>query len=74
MLLCQRPNIAAQDEMTRYHSDEYIRFLRNIRPDNVHDYTKLMQRCKSVYSNINFVVPVMLTVHNGSFSSAAATF
>lgn len=32
--------------MTRYHSDEYIRFLRNIRPDNVNDYTKMMQRCR----------------------------
>lgn len=31
--------------MTRYHSDEYIRFLRNIRPDNVGEYAKLMQRC-----------------------------
>ncbi|XP_064382528.1 histone deacetylase 1-like [Halichondria panicea] len=39
-----RPNAAAQEEMTRYHSDEYVRFLRNIRPDNVQEYTKLMQR------------------------------
>ena len=35
--------------MTRYHSDEYIRFLKNIRPDNVHEYTKLMQRCECVW-------------------------
>ena len=32
--------------MTRYHSDEYIRFLKSIRPDNVGEYTKLMQKCK----------------------------
>lgn len=34
--------------MTGYHSDEYIRFLKSIRPDNVGEYTKLMQRCKTV--------------------------
>lgn len=39
-----RPHAALYEEMTRYHSDEYIRFLRNIRPDNVNDYTKMMQR------------------------------
>lgn len=47
----QRPSAASQEEMTRYHSDEYIRFLRNIRPDNVHEYTKLMQRCKSILNS-----------------------
>jgi histone deacetylase 1/2 len=30
--------------MTGYHSDEYIRFLKSIRPDNVGEYTKLMQK------------------------------
>ena len=43
----QRPHPAAHEEMTRYHSDDYIRFLRTIRPDNVNEYTKQMQRCKS---------------------------
>ena len=33
--------------MTKFHSDDYIRFLRNIRPDNMSDYNKQMQRCKS---------------------------
>ena len=33
--------------MTGYHSDEYIRFLKSIRPDNVGEYTKLMQRCET---------------------------
>ena len=35
--------------MTRYHSDEYIRFLRNIRPDNVSEHTKFMQRCEFTF-------------------------
>ena len=34
--------------MTKFHSDDYIRFLRSIRPDNMSEYNKQMQRCKSV--------------------------
>lgn len=44
-LFFQRPHKAHFDEMTKYHSDEYIMFLRNIRPDNMSDYNKQMQRC-----------------------------
>lgn len=39
-----RPHKANIDEMTKYHSDDYIRFLRSIRPDNMSDYNKQMQR------------------------------
>merc|ERR1712038_926994 len=39
-----RPHKATQDEMTKFHSDDYIRFLRSIRPDNMSEYSKLMQR------------------------------
>jgi len=39
-----RPNKAAQEDMTKFHSDEYIRFLKNIRPDNINEYNKLMSR------------------------------
>ena len=39
-----RPHKAMADEMTKYHSDDYIKFLRNIRPDNVQEYNKQMQR------------------------------
>jgi len=39
-----RPHKAIFDEMTKYHSDEYIMFLRNIRPDNMSEYNKQMQR------------------------------
>ena len=34
----------SQDEMTKFHSDDYIRFLRSIRPDNMGEYSKLLQR------------------------------
>lgn len=30
--------------MTKYHSDEYIKFLRSIRPDNMSEYNKSVQR------------------------------
>lgn len=41
-----RPHKATQEEMTKYHSDEYIRFLRSIRPDNMSECNKFMQKCE----------------------------
>ena len=40
----QRPHKANAEEMTKYHSDDYIKFLRSIRPDNMSEYSKQMQR------------------------------
>jgi len=42
----QRPHRCLADEMSKYHSDDYVKFLRSIRPDNMSEYTKQMQRCK----------------------------
>lgn len=39
-----KPHKATAEEMTKYHSDEYIKFLCSIRPDNMSDYSKQMQR------------------------------
>lgn len=39
-----RPYKATGEEMTKFHSDDYIQFLRSIRPDNMSDYGKQMQR------------------------------
>merc|ERR1719242_2118756 len=39
-----RPHKATQDEMTKFHSDDYIRFLRSIRPDNMGEYSKLLEK------------------------------
>lgn len=47
-LFVQRPHKATADEMTKFHSDDYIRFLRSIRPDNMSEYNKQMQRCKPI--------------------------
>jgi len=38
------PFFFIQDEMTKFHSDDYIKFLRSIRPDNMSEYSKLLQR------------------------------
>lgn len=35
--------------MTKYHSDDYIKFLRSIRPDNMSEYSKQMQRCEYLF-------------------------
>ncbi|CAD5113514.1 DgyrCDS2674 [Dimorphilus gyrociliatus] len=39
-----RPHKAIAEEMTKFHSDEYIKFLRNIKPDNMSEYNKQMQK------------------------------
>ncbi|ELW48624.1 Histone deacetylase 1 [Tupaia chinensis] len=39
-----RPHKASAEEMTKYHSDDYIKFLRSIRPDNMSEHSKQMQR------------------------------
>ena len=44
--MLQRPHKATQDEMTKFHSDDYIRFIRSIRPDNMNEYNKQMQKCE----------------------------
>jgi Deacetylases, including yeast histone deacetylase and acetoin utilization protein len=51
----QRPHKATADEMTKFHSDDYVRFLRSIRPDNMSEYNKQMQRCK--YIQLLYITP-----------------
>ena len=52
--LPQRPHKATQEEMTKFHSDDYIRFLRSIRPDNMSEYNKQMQRCESSHRHVQW--------------------
>ena len=42
--LIQPNKSSSKDEMTKFHSDDYIKFLRSIRPDNMGEYSKLLQR------------------------------
>lgn len=41
----QRPRHATKQEMTQFHADDYVKFLRLITPDNMNEYTKQLQRC-----------------------------
>lgn len=38
------PHKTTAEEMTKYHSDEYIKCLHPVRPDNMSDYSKQMQK------------------------------
>uniref|UniRef100_A0A671UBF8 histone deacetylase n=1 Tax=Sparus aurata TaxID=8175 RepID=A0A671UBF8_SPAAU len=38
-----RPNKATAEEMTRYHSDDYIKFFQSIQLDNMSEFSKQMQ-------------------------------
>jgi histone deacetylase 1/2 len=33
--------------MTKFHSDDYVQFLKLITPDNMVDFQKQLQRCKA---------------------------
>mmetsp|Transcript_13876 Transcript_13876/g.19872 ORF Transcript_13876/g.19872 Transcript_13876/m.19872 type:complete len:426 (-) Transcript_13876:201-1478(-) len=39
-----RPRLVSASAMTRFHSDDYINFLKVITPDNMQDYIRQMQR------------------------------
>uniref|UniRef100_A0A915DQQ9 Histone deacetylase n=1 Tax=Ditylenchus dipsaci TaxID=166011 RepID=A0A915DQQ9_9BILA len=39
-----RPHVATLEDMRKYHSDDYMTFLKCIKPDNINEYSKEMQR------------------------------
>ncbi|RLN65711.1 hypothetical protein BBJ28_00016790, partial [Nothophytophthora sp. Chile5] len=43
-LRTQRPRLVDWRELTRFHSDDYIHFLRLVTPDNMHEYLRQLQR------------------------------
>lgn len=56
--------------MTKYHSDDYISFLKNIRPDNINDFSKQMH--KSVfYSALSITCLFFFSV--GCYYNAGST-
>jgi histone deacetylase 1/2 len=38
-----RPRLVSASAMTRFHSDDYVNFLKVITPDNMQDYLRQMQ-------------------------------
>ncbi len=59
----QRPHPSSLEEMTKYHSDEYVMFLKNIRTDNYAEHNKHMQRCEWVgpFVKTQKVAPIRVT-------------
>ena len=39
-----RPKLISADQLTRFHSDDYVNFLRLITPDNMSDYGRQLLR------------------------------
>jgi len=39
-----RPHPASEAEMSKFHSDDYVEFLKRITPDNMHEYSTQLRR------------------------------
>lgn len=48
-LTVMKPPLYPVGELTRFHSDDYISFLRNVTTDNMHQYKKQLRRFNMVY-------------------------
>lgn len=44
----QRPPRTTPKEMTKFHTDDYVNFLRTVTPDNMNEYSKQLTRCKFI--------------------------
>lgn len=47
LLNIQRPAKAKVNDMTRFHTDEYVKFLETVTPENMDSYAKQLIRCMS---------------------------
>lgn len=55
----QRPFPASLEDMTRFHTDEYMTFLKSANPDNLKSFNKQMLKCKWEIDNWGFgTVPI----------------
>lgn len=45
-----RPPLISQADITKFHSDDYVNFLRMVTPDNMEQYVRQLQRCKFIFS------------------------
>ena len=41
----QKPALVDHTEMTRFHTDDYVNFLRIVTPHNKHQYLRELRRC-----------------------------
>ena len=40
-----QPQLISKDELTKFHSDDYVHFLSSVTTDNMHEYMRQLQRC-----------------------------
>ena len=45
--LSKRPPRCGDKEMTKFHADDYVDFLRQVTPDTMEEHSRLLQRCTS---------------------------
>lgn len=43
-MTCYRPHLCTAQEMSKFHADEYVDFLKRITPDNMNEYSKQLHR------------------------------
>lgn len=41
-----QPKLVSEADLTKFHSDDYIKFLKSVSPDNMHEHLRQLQRCK----------------------------
>lgn len=46
-----RPFPASFDEMTRFHTNDYMQFLQSATPDNLRTFSKQMLKCKYTFNS-----------------------
>lgn len=44
-----QPELISSNELTKFHSDDYVDFLKNVNTDNMHEYVRQLQRCKAIF-------------------------
>jgi histone deacetylase 1/2 len=55
-VLCpvQRPRMATAEELSRFHSDDYVDFLRRVTPENCKALSSQMQKCEFAKGSLWF--------------------
>lgn len=60
----QKPVLVDSMELTRFHTDDYVDFLRTVTPDNMHDHLRSLKR------SVLFAWPLYIVLLSGKASVA----
>jgi acetoin utilization deacetylase AcuC-like enzyme len=39
-----RPSLLSEEQLTMFHTDDYVHFLQHVNPDNLHQYSMELSR------------------------------